>query len=162
MGSDLLSPLGISWIDALVAALPFGAFPAVGAILPDPPATIELPLVQIGFTASFDREPHHHGASVFWCSHPFFVGYARLWASLHRQGIRWNGKELLETQERRRNSQPFWKTILVMEFFKEFWEFLKYNKKFWMLPILLILILIGGLLILAKGSAVAPFIYTLF
>lgn len=44
----------------------------------------------------------------------------------------------------------------------EFWEFMKENKKWWMLPIVFVLLLIGGLLVLAKGSAVAPFIYTLF
>ena len=46
--------------------------------------------------------------------------------------------------------------------FSEFWEFMKYNKKFWLAPIIIVLVLVGALLILAKGSAVAPFIYTLF
>ena len=46
--------------------------------------------------------------------------------------------------------------------FNEFWEFMKYNKKFWLAPIIIVLVLVGALLILAKGSAVAPFIYTLF
>ena len=46
--------------------------------------------------------------------------------------------------------------------FSEFWEFMKYNKKFWLAPIVIVLVLVGALLILAKGSAVAPFIYTLF
>jgi hypothetical protein len=46
--------------------------------------------------------------------------------------------------------------------FTEFWEFMKYNKKFWLAPIVIVLVLVGALLILAKGSAVAPFIYTLF
>lgn len=49
-----------------------------------------------------------------------------------------------------------------MEFFKELWTFLKVRKKFWMLPILLIMVLFGGLIVLSKGSAVAPFIYTVF
>ena len=44
----------------------------------------------------------------------------------------------------------------------EFWEFLRYNKKYWLLPIVLVLVLVGALLVLAQGSAVAPFIYTLF
>ena len=44
----------------------------------------------------------------------------------------------------------------------EFWEFLRYNKKYWLAPILIVLLLVGFLLVLAKGSAVAPFIYTLF
>ena len=49
-----------------------------------------------------------------------------------------------------------------MEFLKEFWEFLKVRKKYWLLPILLVLVLFGGLIILTQGSAVAPFIYTIF
>ena len=49
-----------------------------------------------------------------------------------------------------------------MDFIKEFWEFLKIRKKYWLLPIIIILILFGGLIVLTKGSAVAPFIYTIF
>ena len=49
-----------------------------------------------------------------------------------------------------------------MEFSKEFWEFLKIRKKYWLLPILLVLLLFGGLIILTQGSAIAPFIYTIF
>tara|TARA_B100000787_G_scaffold142425_1_gene111721 strand:- start:571 stop:720 length:150 start_codon:yes stop_codon:yes gene_type:complete len=49
-----------------------------------------------------------------------------------------------------------------MSFLKEFWEFLKIRKKFWLLPIMLVLLLFGGLIILSQGSAIAPFIYTIF
>ena len=49
-----------------------------------------------------------------------------------------------------------------MEFLKEFWEFLKVRKKYWLLPIILVLVLFGGLIILSQGSAIAPFIYTIF
>ncbi|MDA8919291.1 DUF5989 family protein [Candidatus Pelagibacter sp.] len=49
-----------------------------------------------------------------------------------------------------------------MSFLKEFWEFLKFRKKYWLLPILLVLLIFGGLIVLSQGSAVAPFIYTLF
>ena len=44
----------------------------------------------------------------------------------------------------------------------DLWAFLKVRKKFWLLPIILVMLLLGGLIILAEGSAVAPFIYTLF
>ena len=44
----------------------------------------------------------------------------------------------------------------------ELWEFLKVRKKFWLLPILLTMLMLGGLIVLTQGSAVAPFIYTLF
>ena len=50
----------------------------------------------------------------------------------------------------------------MLELFKELWMFLRVRKKFWLLPIILVMFMVGGLLILAKGSAVAPFIYTLF
>lgn len=49
-----------------------------------------------------------------------------------------------------------------MAFLIEFWNFLKVRKKFWLLPMLFMLVLFGGLIVLAQGSAVAPFIYTLF
>ena len=49
-----------------------------------------------------------------------------------------------------------------MEFLKEFGEFLKVRKKYWLLPIIVVLVLFGGLIILSQGSAIAPFIYTLF
>ena len=49
-----------------------------------------------------------------------------------------------------------------MEFLKEFWEFLKIRKKYWLIPIIIVLVLFGGLIIFSQGSAVAPFIYTIF
>jgi hypothetical protein len=49
-----------------------------------------------------------------------------------------------------------------MSFLKELWAFLRARKKLWLLPIILGLVVLGGLLILAQGSVVAPFIYTLF
>ena len=49
-----------------------------------------------------------------------------------------------------------------MAFIREFWDFLRVRKKFWLLPVLLALGLFGGLVVLAQGSAVAPFIYTIF
>ena len=49
-----------------------------------------------------------------------------------------------------------------MSFLIEFINFLKVRKKFWLLPILVMLVLFGGLIVLTEGSAIAPFIYTLF
>ena len=49
-----------------------------------------------------------------------------------------------------------------MDIIKELFEFLKIQKKFWLLPIIIVMLILGGLLILAQGSVVAPFIYTLF
>ena len=50
----------------------------------------------------------------------------------------------------------------MLELIKDLWGFLKERKKFWLAPIILVLLLLGGLLVLTQGSAVAPFIYTLF
>lgn len=44
----------------------------------------------------------------------------------------------------------------------ELWRFMRVRKKFWLLPIVVMMVVLGGLLVLAKGSAIAPFIYTLF
>ena len=48
------------------------------------------------------------------------------------------------------------------EFVMELWAFMKERKKFWLLPIVFVLVLLGSLIVLTQGSAVAPFIYTLF
>lgn len=49
-----------------------------------------------------------------------------------------------------------------MAFLKELWAFMKARRKFWLLPILFMMVALGGLLVVAKASVVAPFIYTLF
>ncbi len=49
-----------------------------------------------------------------------------------------------------------------MAFLMELWDFMKARKKFWLLPIIIVMVLFGGLIVLTQGSAVAPFIYTIF
>ncbi|HRW20889.1 MAG TPA: DUF5989 family protein [Bacteroidales bacterium] len=49
-----------------------------------------------------------------------------------------------------------------MEFFKDLWQFLKERKKFWLIPMLIVFAIIGLLLVIGGGTAVAPFIYTIF
>ncbi len=49
-----------------------------------------------------------------------------------------------------------------MEFLRDLWGFLKVRKKFWLLPIILTLLFFGALIVLTSGTAIAPFIYTLF
>ena len=49
-----------------------------------------------------------------------------------------------------------------MDFVLQMWRFLAVRRKYWLLPIILVTVLLGGLLVLAQGSVVAPFIYTLF
>ena len=50
----------------------------------------------------------------------------------------------------------------MLELLKDLWAFMKARKKFWLAPIIIILLLLGALIVLTPGSAVAPFIYTLF
>lgn len=50
----------------------------------------------------------------------------------------------------------------MLDFISDLWQFMRERKKFWLAPILIVMLLLGGLIILAQGSAVAPFIYTLF
>jgi hypothetical protein len=50
----------------------------------------------------------------------------------------------------------------MFELLKDFWDFMRVRKKFWMAPIVLIMLLLGGLLIASQSSVVAPFIYALF
>lgn len=49
-----------------------------------------------------------------------------------------------------------------MSFLKELWVFLRSRKKLWLLPVIIVMLVLGGLLVLAQGSVIAPFIYTLF
>jgi hypothetical protein len=54
------------------------------------------------------------------------------------------------------------KKYLTMDFLKDLWQYLKERKKWWLLPVIIILLLFGVLIVLSGGSAIAPFIYTLF
>ena len=49
-----------------------------------------------------------------------------------------------------------------MSLLKELWKFMRARKKYWLVPILIMMVILGGLIVIAQGSAVAPFIYTLF
>ena len=50
----------------------------------------------------------------------------------------------------------------MLELLKDLWGYMRENKKYWLAPIIIIMVLLGGLIVFAQGSAVAPFIYTLF
>lgn len=63
---------------------------------------------------------------------------------------------------KKRQTSEYEETILMIEFFREFWDFLKVRKKYWLLPILVVLALFGSLIVLSQGTVVAPFIYTIF
>jgi len=50
----------------------------------------------------------------------------------------------------------------MISFIKELWQFMRVRKKFWLFPIILVMLVFGGLIVLTQGSAIAPFIYTIF
>ncbi|MCV6639182.1 DUF5989 family protein [Candidatus Albibeggiatoa sp. nov. NOAA] len=50
----------------------------------------------------------------------------------------------------------------MLELVKDLWDFMKERKKFWLIPIIVVMLLLGGIIVFSQGSAVAPFIYTLF
>jgi len=50
----------------------------------------------------------------------------------------------------------------MLSFLREFWSFLRARKKYWLIPIFVMMVIFGGLIVLTQGSAVAPFMYTLF
>ena len=50
----------------------------------------------------------------------------------------------------------------MLDLIKDLWSFMRVRKKFWLAPIIFVMVLLGGLIVLAQGSAIAPFIYTLF
>lgn len=50
----------------------------------------------------------------------------------------------------------------MLEFLTDLWDFMRVRKKFWMAPLIIVMVLLGALIVLTQGSAVAPFIYTLF
>jgi Family of unknown function (DUF5989) len=50
----------------------------------------------------------------------------------------------------------------MLSFLREFWSFLRARKKYWLMPIFIMMVIFGGLIVLTKGSAIAPFIYTIF
>ena len=50
----------------------------------------------------------------------------------------------------------------MIEFLKDMWDFMRERKKFWLAPIVIVMVLLGGLIVFAQGSSLAPFLYTLF
>jgi hypothetical protein len=50
----------------------------------------------------------------------------------------------------------------MLPFLREFWSFLRFRKKYWLIPIFIMMVIFGGLVMLTQGSAIAPFIYTIF
>ena len=69
---------------------------------------------------------------------------------------------LLSGQEPQNECQAHGETVLMLEFLKDLWDFMRVRKKFFLAPIIIVLLLLGVLIVFAEGTAVAPFVYTLF
>ena len=67
-----------------------------------------------------------------------------------------------QRKERATTSNFSFKGDIMIEVMREFWMFAKENKKFWLIPIVLVLVAIGTLLVFTQGSVIAPFIYSIF
>jgi hypothetical protein len=74
-----------------------------------------------------------------------------------RQGV---GK--LSCQQQQQIGKPYGEAFLMMDLLQDLWDFMRERKKFWLAPILIVLLVFGMLMVMTQGSAVAPFIYTLF
>ena len=70
-------------------------------------------------------------------------------------------KDVIEATQKK-TKRKFGESILMNEFLRDLWGFMRERKKFWLAPIIFVMLLLGGLIVLAEGSAIAPFIYTLF
>ncbi len=68
----------------------------------------------------------------------------------------------LPSDERAAAEEQSGETFLMIDLLRDLWVFMRQRKKFWLAPIILVMVLFGALLIFAQGSVVAPFIYTLF
>lgn len=68
----------------------------------------------------------------------------------------------LSLRQRKTTKRTDGKDILMIELLKDLWGFMKTRKKFWLAPIIIVLLLLGALIVFSQGSTVAPFIYTLF
>jgi hypothetical protein len=77
------------------------------------------------------------------------------------QEVRQKRRELSRSQQTPRQ-ESHGSAILMLELLKDFWGFMGKRKKYWLAPLILVMILLGALLVLAHGSTIAPFIYTIF
>ena len=83
----------------------------------------------------------------------------QLWQIKYMINLKEDEKTYLVETINENNSIVTW---FEMDFLIEFWRFLRIRKKYWLLPTIIVLIIFGGLIILTQGTAVAPFIYTIF
>ena len=115
--------------------------------------------------AGIDQHPYHPGLGILRVDHPYGLSHAREGQGFYASLVSTRSRELSRPTSGS-TGVSFETTILgrqtMAEFFVELWDFMRERKKFWMLPILIIFLLLGSLIVLTQGSVVAPFVYTLF
>src|SRR5215510_8208621 len=119
-----------------------------------------------GATPTQDREPDCPRNHVLLGHYPHGSGYANSRKGATQAPPRPSRSNVLDrAYAARTETRQFHRSVLgkeEMDLLLELWRFMRVRKKFWLLPILLAMLVLGGILVLAKGSAIAPFIYTLF
>src|SRR5262249_44381625 len=124
-------------------------------------------LAQIRPVAAQDRQSRDHGAVVLRHGATDRPRDARAGQGFAAAETRTGRRELLDRAHAAGTCSgddegSVLESAREMDFLKELWRFMRVRKKFWLLPILIMMVVFGGLVVLTKGSAIAPFIYTLF
>src|SRR5262249_51458668 len=124
-------------------------------------------LAQIRPLAAQGRQPRDHGAVVLRHGAADRPRAARDGQGSAAAQARGGCGKLLDRARAARavagdDEGPVLESTREMDFLIELWRFMRVRKKFWLLPILIMMVVFGGLVVLTKGSAIAPFIYTLF
>ncbi len=107
-----------------------------------------------------DHDANHYGAGVLSRDHAYGPGSAGFRQGSHDTEIRESGK--LPGAQQEGTGEEFGEAILMIDFLQDLWGFMRERKKFWLAPIIIVMVLLGVLIVVAQGSAVAPFVYTLF
>ena len=111
------------------------------------------------------HEPYHYGDFVLRNDHTLWIGGSAVQERSLKTSIPFKGNLSLDRTQKSHYKGKLERPILgekTMAFIAELWKFMRVRKKFWLLPIILVLLMLVGLIIFAEGSAVAPFVYTLF
>jgi len=108
---------------------------------------------------------HHdtlnHVHCFLWHVHAHGPGDASVWQGCDGAEAGLDCAKLPDSQHQAA-AEKFGETFLMIDFLKDLWDFMRERKKFWLAPIIVVMLLLGVLIVVAQGSAVAPFIYTLF
>src|SRR6266700_330991 len=109
-----------------------------------------------------NRQPRGHGPVVLWHDPSDRAGDAVAGQGPVAVETRARCRDLLDRARAGTATRNHERPVLMTDFLAELWRFMRVRKKFWLLPILIMMVVFGGLVVLTKGTVFAPFIYTLF